>query len=72
MARALLNQARAWFLRIDSVRECLYVYVCPPPEASGVIWTPYGWSNKFYSFCTAIAVVIGSGRGLRIEARRGN
>ena len=25
---ALLNQARAWFLVIASVRECLYVYAC--------------------------------------------
>ena len=24
----LLNQARAWFLRIGSVRDCLYACVC--------------------------------------------
>ena len=30
----LLNQAHAWFLIIDSVREFLYVYVCvSAPEA---------------------------------------
>ena len=34
--RAFLNQARAWFLRIASVRERLYVCVClrvSAPEA---------------------------------------
>ena len=49
--------------------------VCPLPRlliTSGVIWTPYDWLNKFYSFYMAAVVVIGSGRGLRIEARRGN
>ena len=24
--------ARTWFLRIASVRKCLYVCVCPPPK----------------------------------------
>ena len=49
--------------------------VCPLPRlliTSGVIWTPYDWLNKFYSFYMAAVVIIGSGRGLRIEARRGN
>ena len=58
----LLNQARAWFLRIDPVRivgmrvrVCARarVCVCPHPRlfiTSGVIWTPYHWLNKFYSF----------------------
>ena len=39
---------------------------------SGVIWTPYDWLNKFYSFYMAAVVIIGSGRGLRVEARHGN
>ena len=39
---------------------------------SGVIWTPYDWLYKFYSFYMAAAVVIGSRRGLRIEACHGN
>ena len=39
----LLNQVRAWFLRIASVRELLYacLCVCPPPRlsiTSGVMW----------------------------------
>ena len=41
-----LNQARAWFLKIDPVRivcmcVCLRVCVCPPPRlliTSGVMW----------------------------------
>ena len=33
----------------------------------GVMWTPYDWLNKFYSFYMAAVVVIGDGRGLRIE-----
>ena len=39
-----LNQARAWFLEIDPVRNvcmCMCVSVCPPPRlliTSGVIW----------------------------------
>ena len=39
----LLNQARAWFLKIVSVRTsvCVFVYVCLPPKlliTSGVMW----------------------------------
>ena len=34
---------------------------------SGVIWTPYDWLNKFYSFYMAAVVVIGSGHGLRMK-----
>ena len=62
-----LNQARrparAWFLRIASVRECLYECVCPPPGlliTSGVI---YNWLTKFYM---AAVVGIGSGREVSI------
>ena len=62
-----LNQAhrpaRAWFLRIASVRECLYECVCPPPRlliTSGVI---YDWLTKFYM---AAVVGIGSGRDISI------
>ena len=54
---------------------CLCVCVSPPPRlliTSGVIWTPYDWLNKFYSFYMATAVIIGSGRGLRIEAHGGD
>ena len=51
------------------------VSVCLPPRlliTSGVMWTPYDWLNKFYSFYMAAVVVIGSGCDLRIEARCGN
>ena len=54
---------------------CVCVFVCPPPRlliTSGVIWTPYDWLNKGYSFYMAAVVVIGNGRGLRFEARHRN
>ena len=41
-----------------------------PPKllvTSGVNTTPCDWLNKGYSFCMAAVVVIGDGRGLRIE-----
>ena len=66
----------AWFLEIDFVCDvCMCVCVCPPLRpliTSGVIWTPYDWVKKFYSFYMAAAVVIGNGRGLRIEVGCGN
>ena len=37
-----------------------------------MIWTPYDWLNKYYSFCMAAIVGIVSRRGLRIEAGRRN
>ena len=60
----LLNQVhagcrlvRAWFLKIVSeqmsVGVFVYVCVCPPPRLliiSGVMWTPYDWLNKYYTF----------------------
>ena len=39
---------------------------------SGVIWTPYDWLNKFYSFYMAAVVVIDDGCGLTVEAHRIN
>ena len=55
---------------------CVLVCVCVSTLTllitSGVIWTPYDWLSKFYSFYMAALVIIGNGRGLRIEARRGN
>ena len=70
---------RAWFLRIASVRECLYacVFVCPPPRlliTSGVMWCnidPYHWLTKFYGFYMAAVVGIDSGRDVSIYTRRG-
>ena len=37
-----------------------------------MIWTPYDWLNKYYSFCMAAIVNIISRGGLRIEARHTN
>ena len=51
---------------------CVCVLVRPPPRlviTSGVIWTPYDWLNKYYSFC--MAAIFGR-CGLRIEACRKN
>ena len=68
----------AWFLEIDSVHDvCMRVCVSvrPPPKLliiSGVIWTPYDWLNKFYSFYMAPVIIIGGRRGLRIKARHEN
>ena len=39
---------------------------------SGVMWTPYDWSNKFYGFSLAAIVDIVSGRDVRIYTCRGN
>ena len=38
----------------------------------GVIWTPYDWLNKGHSFYMAAVVIIGDGRGFRIEAHHRN
>ena len=37
-----------------------------------MIWTQYDWLNKGYSFYMAAVVVIGDGRGLRIEGCHSN
>ena len=36
-------------------------------STSDVIWTPYDWVNKLYSFYVATVVSIISGRGLSID-----
>ena len=54
---------------------CVCMCVCLPLRlliTRGVIWTPYDWLNKFYSFYMAAVVVINDGRGLTVEARRIN
>ena len=54
---------------------CLCMCVCPPLKqliTSGVIRKQYDWLNKLYTFYMAALVVIGSGRGLRIEVHHGN
>ena len=38
----------------------------------GMIWTPYDWLNKGYSFCMATVVIIGGGRGFKISVRHSN
>ena len=75
----LLNQARAWFLKIDPVRlvgmrvcVCVCVFVCPRPRlliTSGVIWTSYDWLNKLDSCYMATVVVIVNGCDLGIGTR---
>ena len=57
-----------------SVCVFVYVYVSAPRLliTSGMIWTPYDWLNKFYSFYMAAVVVIDDGRGLTVEACRIN
>ena len=49
---------------------CLYVCVSAPRLliTSGVIWTPYDWLNKLYSFCMAPIISIVSRGGLTIKA----
>ena len=71
---ASLWPAHIWFLEIHLVRK-VCVSVCPPPRlviTSGVIWTPYDWLKKYYSFCMAAIVSIVSRCGLRIEVRHRN
>ena len=68
--RAGLRLAHARFLIIASVWTFVCVHACPPPRllvTSGMIWTPYDWLNKGYSFYMAAVVIINSGCGLRIE-----
>ena len=72
---AILTVRLASFLDTDFVNDVCTVYVCmslcPPPRlsiTSGMIFTPYDWLNKIYSFYTEAAMIIGSGNGLRIEA----
>ena len=51
---------------------CQSVSVCPPQRlviTSAVIWTPYDWLKKYYSFCMAAIVSIVSRHCLRIKAR---
>ena len=73
----LLNQAHAGcrpahlvFLKLtlcgSSVCVCVFTCVCPSLRlliTCGMIWTPYDWLNKFYSFYMAIVVIV-NGRGL--------
>ena len=49
---------------------CMCVCVSPPLRlliTSGMIWTPYDWLNKFYSFCVVAVVGIVSRHGLSNE-----
>ena len=65
----ILNQMRpvhAWSLEIDFI--CNTCVSSPMAIiSSGMIWTPYDWSNKFYSFNMAVVVGIVSKLGLRNE-----
>ena len=60
----------AWFLEIDFVHDvcmCVSVYLPRGYNTSGMIWTPYDWLNKLYSFYMAAVVIIGSRHGLTIS-----
>ena len=51
---------------------CVCECVCPPLRliiTSGVIWTTYGWLNKFYSCCMETVI---NEHGLGINTLRGN
>ena len=57
------------------VRVCVCVCLCPPLRLlviHGVIWTPYGWLNKFYSCHMATVAVITNGHGFGIDTPCGN
>ena len=59
-------------LRVSSY-VCISVCVYPRLLiTSGVILTPYDWSNKFYGFYIAAVVGIISGRGLSMHTFCGN
>ena len=50
---------------------CAHVHVCPPLRlliTSGVMWIPYDWLNKLYSFNVAAVVSIISRCGLSTKA----
>ena len=57
---------------------CVYVHVCvlyPPLRVlitSGMIWNPYDWLNKFYSFYMVAVVGIISKRGFGIQVHHRN
>ena len=51
---------------------CVCLHVCPPLRlliTSGMIWTPFDWSSKFYGFYMAAEVDID---GVNVYTRRGN
>ena len=69
----------AWFLKITFVPNVgMQACMSSPPRLLittgmiGMIWTPYDWLNKFYSFCMAAVVRIVSSHGLTIEMRHRN
>ena len=54
------------------VCECARMRVCVSPPlrlliTSGVIWNPYDWLNKFYSFCIVAVVGIVSRQALAMK-----
>ena len=71
--RVPFNQAYGWctpnFYKSILSAKCVCVFVCVSvlgaSNNSGMIWIPYDWLNKFYSFCMLSIV---SRHGLTIEA----
>ena len=73
IADTFLTRRTPGFQKLILSAKCVYVSVCPPLRlviTSGMIWTPYDWLNKHYSFCMAAIVGIVNRRGLGIEACR--
>ena len=69
---SLLSQVHAWFVKIVSVRMLACVCVSRPKAINNlwcdmVIWSPYDWLNKFYSFYMVILVGIVNWHGLGID-----
>ena len=51
---------------------CMFVCLCMAlrlPLTSGMMWTPYDWLNKLYSFYIAAVVGMVNGCGLNIDVR---
>ena len=53
---------------------CVYVCVCMCVcvFTPNLIWAPYNWLNKLYSFYMAAVFIINSGHGLIIEVHHRN
>ena len=78
-ARAGLQPARTWFVRIVNVSMFVYVYVSTLKAINNycldVMWyiyTPYDWFNEFYGFYMAVVVSIFSGCGVSNHMGYGN
>ena len=72
MIQNFLNQAQAGAPGFIELLLSVCVCLCPLPRlliASGMIWTPYDWSNKFYGLYIAAVVGIDTGRDVSFYTR---